>query len=375
MIKSILISGIKPSGRLHLGNYLGALKNFVELQESGKYTCYFFLADLHAITEPQDPRELSSNITELVADYLAAGIDPKQSVIFQQSQVPAHSELTWILNTITPMGELGQMTQLKDKIERVAASYLGTRVDIAQKISSHKTSADTHVETYESSLKGVREELKSILRTGFANVGLFDYPVLMAADIILYNAAFVPVGDDQLQHLELTRTLVRKFNARFGQTFVEPKPLLTQVPRVMSLSDPMRKMSKSEPAGCLFLDDSPTEIEAKVKRAVTDSGSEIKFDEKEKPAIANLLRIYSSLSGEAIPKLEKRFSGETYSYFKSKLAELVVKHFAEFREKKAELMEKPEVLKKALSTGSNQAAKIAEKKIAEVKEKVGIALF
>ncbi|MBI2623178.1 MAG: tryptophan--tRNA ligase [Candidatus Liptonbacteria bacterium] len=328
-MKPILLSGMQPTGRLHIGNYLGALKNFVELQNSGKYRCYFFLADLHALTEPQEPEELRANILNLTADYLAAGINIKQSVIYQQSQIPAHSELTWVLNTITPMGELQRMTQFKDKSARQEANI---------------------------------------------NEGLFNYPVLMAADIILYDAAFVPVGDDQLQHLELTRTLVRKFNAKFGETFLEPRPLLTSIPRVMSLSDPLRKMSKSEPAGCLFLDDSPAEIESKVKRAVTDSGSEIKFDEEKKPAIANLLRIYSSLSGEPIPKLEKQFSGETYSYFKSKLAELTTNHFADFREKKSKLVKKPNELHKALRLGSGQAAKVAEKKIAEVKQKLGIAL-
>ncbi|MBI2888435.1 MAG: tryptophan--tRNA ligase [Candidatus Liptonbacteria bacterium] len=329
MTKPVLFSGMQPTGRLHLGNYLGALKNWVELQASGRYQCYFFIVDLHALTQPQEPKELQTNIMNLAADYFAAGIDPKKSVVGLQSAVPAHSELTWILSTITPMGELERMTQFKDKSSRQKENI---------------------------------------------NAGLFTYPILMAADIILYDAAFVPVGDDQLQHLELTRTLVRKFNAKYGETFVEPKPLLTETPRVMSLSDPMRKMSKSEPAGCLFLDDSPADIEAKVKRAVTDSGSEVKFDEEKKPAIANLLRIYSSLSGESVQVLEKRFEKSAYSEFKSDLAKLVIEHFAEFRAKKAELKKKPDALKKTLSAGSGQAAKIAEKKITEVKERIGIAL-
>jgi tryptophanyl-tRNA synthetase len=330
-MKPILLSGIQPTGRLHIGNYLGALKNFVELQNSGKYQCRFFIVDLHALTESAGwrtkPEELRKNILNLAADYLAAGINPKQSILALQSQIPAHSELAWILNTITPLGELQRMTQFKDKSLRQEASI---------------------------------------------NAGLFDYPVLMAADIILYDATFVPVGDDQLQHLELTRTLVRKFNARHGGTFVEPKPILTPTPRVMSLSDPARKMSKSEPAGCLFLDDSPKEIEAKVKRAVTDSGSEVKFDEEKKPAIANLLRIYSALSEETIPKLEKEFSGETYSYFKSKLAELIVNHFADFRARKKKLIANRKALIATLTSGSKKASKIAEKKIAEVKKKIGI---
>jgi tryptophanyl-tRNA synthetase len=369
MSKPILLSGIQPTGRLHIGNYLGALKNWVELQNSGKYQCYFFVADLHALTENPDPKDLRENIINLAADYLAAGIDPKQSVVYQQSRIPAHSELAWILNTITPMGELERMTQFKDKAKK-AALHLANRVD-----SFHKKMTDRKGQEYSdgfgTTYKEATEEARSISHTGFENVGLFDYPVLMAADIILYDAAFVPVGDDQDQHLELTRTLVRKFNSRFGETFVEPKGFHTATPRVMSLSDPSRKMSKSEPAGCLFLDDSPAEIEAKVKRAVTDSGKEIAFDEKKKPAIANLLRIYSSLCGEPIPKLEKQLSGEAYSYFKSKLAELVVNHFAEFRMKKAKLINNQSSLTTVLRTGSVKAAKIAEKKIAEVKEKIG----
>ncbi len=362
MTKPALVSGIKPSGRLHVGNYVAALKNFMELQNSGKYQCYFFLADLHAITEPQKPDELRANILGLTADYIAAGVDPKKSVIFQQSQIPAHSELAWILSTITPFGELVRMTQFKEKAKNIVAKREG----LARRILAPIDIDDAGIKEYE-------EMIENVSNSG-VNAGLFTYPILMAADIILYDAAFVPVGDDQLQHLELARTIVRKFNSRFGETFVEPKPLLTETPRVMSLSDPVRKMSKSEPAGCLFLDDSPTEIEAKVKRAVTDSGSEIKFDEEKKPAIANLLRIYSSLSGETIPKLEKQFSGETYSYFKSKLGELVANHFAEFRKKKSTITAKTSNLKTILSSGSKKAAKVAEEKIAEVKQKLGITL-
>ncbi|MEK7086816.1 MAG: tryptophan--tRNA ligase, partial [Patescibacteria group bacterium] len=233
MQKPILISGIQPTGKLHLGNYLGVLKNFVELQNSGKYECYFFIADLHSLTENFDPAEKPKQILDLATDYLAAGLDPKKSIIFIQSQIPTHSELTWILNAITPMGELNRMTQFKEKSE------------IAPKN---------------------------------VNVGLFDYPVLMAADVLLYDTQFVPVGDDQLQHLELTRTLARKFNGKFGKTFIEPKALLTETPRLMSLDEPKKKMSKSRPTGCLFIDDSPSTIRAKIKTAVTDSGKEIKYD-------------------------------------------------------------------------------------------------
>ena len=326
-MKPVLISGVQPSGKLHIGNYLGALKNFVDLQKSGKYQCYFFIADLHSLTEDFNPKEKPKQILELMADFLAAGLDPKKSTIFLQSQVPAHSELTWILNTITPMGELERMIQFKDK---------------------------------------------SVRQQENINVGLFVYPTLMAADILIYDTKFVPVGEDQLQHLEITRTLARKFNKKFGKTFIEPQAILTKTPRVMSLANPEKKMSKSQPESCLFIDDSPEEIKNKIKRAVTDSGSEIKYDEKNKPAISNLLEIYSSLSGETIPKLEKKFNDKNYSTFKNDLAEVAIKHFADFRKKKSELMKNKSKLSSILASGSQRAAKAANKKIAEVKKKVGL---
>ncbi|MBM3256817.1 MAG: tryptophan--tRNA ligase [Candidatus Liptonbacteria bacterium] len=329
MRKPILLSGIQPTGKLHIGNYVGALSNFVKLQNSGKYECIFFIVDLHSLTQEFEPKEKRKHILDLVADYLAAGIEPKQSIVALQSQIPAHSELTWILSTITPIGELERMTQFKDKSARQEENI---------------------------------------------NVGLFTYPILMAADIILYDAAFVPVGEDQLQHLELTRTLVRKFNSKFGKTFVEPKPILTQFPRVMSLSDPMHKMSKSEPAGCIFLDDSPAEIEAKVKRAVTDSGSEIAFDEAKKPAISNLLQLYSAVAEKPIPLIEEQYKRKTYSEFKAKLAALIAEHLAPFRAKKEKLQAQASKLTTVLTSGSKKAAKRAEKKLTEVKEKLGISL-
>ncbi|MFA5098836.1 MAG: tryptophan--tRNA ligase [Candidatus Paceibacterota bacterium] len=326
-MKPILVSGIQPTGKLHIGNYLGALKNFVALQNSGKYQCYFFIADLHSLTGEFNPKEKQKQILNLTADFLAAGLDPKKSVIFQQSQISAHSELMWILNTVIPMGELERMTQFKDK-------------------------------------SGNQKEN--------INIGLFDYPVLMAADIILYDAKVVPVGDDQLQHLELTRTLVRKFNSKFGKIFVEPHGLHTKTPRVMSLQNPEKKMSKSQPEGCLFIDDSPEEIKNKIKRAVTDSGSEIKYDKKNKPAISNLLEIYSALSGDKIEKLENKFAGNNYSALKNDLAELITDYFADFRKKKLALLKNPAKLRLALESGSKKAEAIANKKILEVKKKVGL---
>lgn len=327
MAKPILVSGIQPTGRLHIGNYLGALKNFVELQNSGKYQCYFFIADLHALTENPDKEELDRNIIGLASDFIAAGIDPKKSVIFQQSQIPAHSELAWILNTITPMGELERMTQFKDKSTR---------------------------------------------QTDNINVGLFDYPVLMAADIIMYDTAIVPVGEDQLQHLELARTLARKFNSKFGRTFIEPKALMTPTPRVMSLTNPEKKMSKSQPDGCLFMDDEPEEIKRKILRATTDSGSEIKYDSQNKAGISNLLEIYSSVTGEPIAKIEKRFAGKGYGEFKKTLAEEISGYFANFRKKKKALTAKPATLKSVLNAGSKKALTKANAKISEVKKKVGL---
>lgn len=328
-MKPVLVSGIQPTGRLHIGNYLGALKNFVDLQNSGDYQCYFIIVDLHSLTENFDPKEKTEQILELAAAYLAGGIDPKKSTIFLQSHIPAHSELAWILNTITPMGELERMTQYKDKASRQSANV---------------------------------------------NVGLFTYPVLMAADILLYSPRVVPVGDDQLQHIELARTLARKFNSRFGKTFIEPKYLLTKTPRIMNLKDPAKKMSKSVPEGCLFLDDSPQEIKAKISRAVTDSDSEIVYDPGGKPGLSNLLEIYGALTHMEPHLVAKEFSGQQYSALKKRLTEVVTDYCAGFRDKKKTLLAKPAGLVTILNAGSAQASKIAEAKMAEVKKKIGIAL-
>jgi tryptophanyl-tRNA synthetase len=325
-MKPTLVSGTQPTGRLHIGNYLGALKNFVDLQNSGEYQCYFFLADLHAMTQDIAPKAFAENIVNLAADYLAIGLDPKKSVIFQQSQIPAHSQLAWVLNTIAPLGDLERMTQFKDK--------------------------------------SLRQEMN-------VNMGLFDYPVLMAADIILYDAKVVPVGDDQLQHLELTRTLARKFNARFGNTFFEPKGLLTKTPRVMSLKDPLKKMSKSDPDGCLFLDDTPEAVQKKIARAVTDSDATIAYDVERKPGLSNLLEIYAALTGMEPAAVAKKFSGESYSVLKGALTEVVIKHFAPFRTAKKKLLAKPATIRKILADGSRKAGAVAAKKMIEVKKKVG----
>jgi tryptophanyl-tRNA synthetase len=328
MRKPVVLSGMQPTGRLHIGNYLGALKNFVELQNSKKYQCYFFLADLHSLTQSSlGPAELHQNIYELTADYLAAGLDPKKSLIYQQSRISAHSELGWVLGTVTSIGDLRRMTQFKDK-------------------------------------SGDEKES--------SNSGLLTYPVLQAGDIALYGANFVPVGEDQVQHLELTREIVRRFNARFGEALVEPKPLLTPTPRVMSLKNPLKKMSKSDPASCIFLDDSPEEVRDKMKRAATDSGSEVKLDWDNKPGISNLLTIYSSLVGESVEAIENQYAGKNYSAFKSDLAEVIVEHFADFRKKKAALMKSRAKLETILKAGSKKASKQAEKKMLEVKKRTGL---
>jgi tryptophanyl-tRNA synthetase len=322
-----LISGIQPSGRLHIGNYLGALKNFVALQNSGEYQCYFFIADLHSITEDFNPAEKKQQILDALASFIAVGLDPKKSLLFIQSHVPAHTELAWILNTITPFGELSRMTQFKDK---------------------------------------AGQQQNNI------NVGLFAYPVLQAADILLYDAHAVPIGEDQLQHLELTRTLARKFNAKFGNTFIEPQPLLTPTPRTMSFADPTKKMSKSEPSGCVFLDDEPETIEAKIMAAVTDSGSEVLFDEHAKPGIANLITIYANLAGKKIYDIEQKFRGKKYGVFKKSLAKTITTHFTAFRRKKAKLLTNPEKLIKIAFRGGKAARAITTIKIQDIRRKIGL---
>ena len=346
MSKPILISGIQPTGRLHLGNYLGALKNFVELQNSEKYKCYFFIADLHALTENPNAKDLSENILSLAADFLAAGLDPKKSIIFQQSRIESLQELKWILSTITPIGELMRMTTFKEKVLR------------AIKPSDQEKLTEKE---FEKIAKGT-------------NFGLAEYPVLMAADILIYDGQLVPVGKDQLQHLEFARAMARKFNSRFGETFTEPRALMTATPRLMSLDDPTKKMSKSRPAGCLFIDDSPEEIEKKIKAAVTDSGSEVKYDPKNKPGISNLLEIMAGLSDKTAPETEKQFTGMNYGEFKKSVSDYVANYFAPFRKKKTGLIKKPAALKKVLFAGSAKAEKVAAKKISEVKEKVGLAI-
>ena len=326
MAKPVLISGIQPTGSLHIGNYLGALKNFVELQDSGAYECYFFIADYHSLTEPFTKEEKERQVLDLAATFLAAGLDPKKSTLFIQSSVPASTELAWILSALTPFGELRRMTQFKEK-------------------GGEKDSA---------------------------NVGLFTYPVLMAADILLYDAKTVPVGEDQLQHLELARTLARKFNAKFGKVFIEPKALMTDVPRLMSLKDPQKKMSKSDPAGCLFLDDAPEAIRKKVMGAVTDSGGAVAYDQKQRPGISNLVLIYAAIGGMGTDAVVKKFSGEGYAPFKQELAELLIQKLAPFRETKTGLVKNSKKVRGAFAEGAEKANAVAAEKMLAVRSALGL---
>lgn len=319
---------MQPTGKLHIGNYFGALKNWVELQNSGRYQCYFFVADLHSITAEFDPAQKYKQTVEVIADYIAAGISPEKSVIFVQSQIPEHSELAWVLNCITPFGELRRMTQFKDK---------------------------------------------STTQTENINVGLFDYPVLMAADVLLYDTEVVPVGEDQLQHLELTRTIARKFNNQFKKIMREPEPLLTEVPRLMSLSDPLKKMSKSMPEGCLFLDDTPDMIRDKVKRAVTDSDAKVIYSPAKKPGIANLMRIYRGFTNFSMKEIERTYADANYGVFKRELAEVIVEGLRPFQVRKKLLMKKQGEIDRIIEKGRRKAQKKATEKMDQVKVALGIA--
>jgi len=327
-----ILSGIQPTGALHIGNYLGAIKQWVELQKAknlDKETgCIFIIVDLHSLTVEYNPKEMQKKILDIAMDYLAAGVDAKKNTIFVQSQIKEHSELVWLLQTITPMGELERMTQYKDK---------------------------------------AKQNKENI------NAGLFAYPVLMAADILLYKTTIVPVGDDQAQHVELTREIARKFNNKFGQTFPEPKTQLQKTgARIMSLADPLQKMSKSIPQGCIFLTDTEEQIREKIKTAVTDSGKEIKFDEINKPAISNLLTIYHLFSNKSIPEIEKEYIGKNYGEFKNDLTGVIVNNLKKFQENRKQYEENTELVKKFLAQGAKKAQKIASETIEEVKKKMGL---
>ncbi|MDO8558810.1 MAG: tryptophan--tRNA ligase [bacterium] len=320
------LSGIQPTGSIHIGGYLGAIKQWVELQNKGE--CIVFIADLHALTTPQDPKTFSQKTLETAVELLSSGIDPEKCIIFVQSQVKEHTELAWILNTITPIGELERMIQYKEKSKQFKDSV---------------------------------------------NVGLLDYPVLQAADILLYQVDSVPVGKDQSQHLELTKTIAKKFNQKYGETLKVPEALVLDMGgKIMALNDPKKKMSKSFPETCLFLFDEPEVIEKKVMTAVTDTGKTIEYDTAKKPGISNLLTIYSLFSGKTMKELEKEFKGVGYSKFKRRLAAMLTEKLEPFRRKKKELMQREVYVKEILERGRKRAEIIAQSTMAEVRQKVGL---
>ena len=324
-MKKRIFSGAQPTGNLHIGNYLGAIKNWVAFQE--EYDSLFCIVNLHAITLPQDPAVLRQKTLDLARYYLAAGVDPQKATLFIQSEVPEHAELTWILSCISRMGELERMTQFKDKG------------------------------------KGNAER---------AGVGLFTYPVLMAADILLYQTDLVPVGQDQKQHLELTRDLAERFNRDYGETFRVPEPYIPPVgASIKSLQDPAKKMSKSDenPNGAIFLMDDPDTVTKKVKRAVTDSGTTIEFDEA-RPAISNLLSIYQLLTGKSPEESVAHFEGKGYGHFKTELAEVVVEFLRPFQERVKQFDD--EMLQSILKPGAEKARSIASETLSNAYERMGI---
>lgn len=321
-----ILSGIKPTGKLTLGNYIGALRNFKNFQEQGE--CFIFIADLHALTLPIDPLELKTNSRDIAAFYLAAGLDPNKCNIFLQSHVSAHAELNAIMQNFLYMGELSRMTQFKDKSQKLNKEKIG--------------------------------------------LGLFAYPVLMASDILLYDATIVPVGEDQIQHVELTRDLAKRFNHRYGDTLIMPKAVVTKVgARIMSLSDPTKKMSKSDEKGDIFLKDDPKVIRKKIMSAVTDSESVIKYDVINKPGISNLLTIYASLKNITIPEAEKEFEGANYGTFKKAVADAVIEEIEPFQKRYQEIIASNYV-DEVLNRGAERAKSIASATLKRVHDVVGL---
>src|SRR3989339_594693 len=328
-----IFSGIRPTGNIHLGNYLGAIKQWIALQETNE--CVFCIVDLHAITTPYNPKELQKNILDAAAIYLAAGVNPEKSIIFTQSSVKEHAELGWLLGTITPMGELGRMTQFKEKSKQ------------------HKD---------------------------YINAGLFNYPVLMTADILLYKGKAVPVGKDQEQHVELARTIAKKFNQKFGsargeagKVFDEPETILPKAgAKIMSLQDPKKKMSKSDdPKNYISLFDSPEDITKKIMAATTDSGKEIIYNVTKKPGISNLLTIYSLITDRSVEDIQREFVKKSYSDFKKSLANVLINYLEPFRRKQKELQTRDIYVKEILNKGASRAKIIAETTMKEVREKMG----
>lgn len=323
------LSGIQPtSGSFHLGNYLGAIRQYVALQET--HDAFYMVVDLHAITMPQDPKDLRANTRLSAAQLLAAGLDPDRCTLFVQSHVPEHAQLGWVMNCITGFGEASRMTQFKDK----------------------------------SAKGGVNN----------ATVGLFTYPILQVADILLYQANAVPVGEDQRQHIELTRDLAERFNQRFGQTFTLPAAhIVKEVAKIYDLQDPAIKMSKSasSPKGLINLLDEPKVTEKKIKSAVTDTEAEIRFDAEKKPGVSNLLTIYSTLTGETITELEARYEGKGYGALKTDLAGVMVDFVTPFKQRTQEYLDDPETLDSILAKGAEKARAVAAETLAQAYDRLG----
>lgn len=381
--KKRIFSGIQPSGNLHIGNYLGAVTQWVDLQKD--HDCIFCVVDYHAITVKQDPAVLRKKIVEVAKIYLAAGIDPKKSIIFQQSDVTEHTELAWILNTITRNSDLTKMTQFKDKtgIELddpefyfAKAMHSFSQDNTMKELELLLKQGETAIpnKAFSVFIKYLFEEYKNLIYAfNKIGVGLFDYPVLMASDILLYGTDVVPVGDDQLQHVELTRDLGRRFNQQFSEIFKIPEPkILKEGARIMGLDDPTKKMSKSAKSeyNYIALTDDPEKAAKKIMRAETDSGSEVKFDIQNKPGISNLLIIYSLLSGESRDALVKKYEGKGYGDFKKDLAEVVKTFLNDFQKKYNKISDKE--VAKILEAGAKKAKPIAHETLIKVKKAIGI---
>ena len=325
--KKVLLSGIQPSGDLHLGNYLGAIKNWAEL--SDQFDCYWFMADLHTITVRQVPAELRRRTLTQIATYIACGLDPEKNTIFVQSHIPAHAQLGWVLQCYTMFGELSRMTQFKDKAAKHADNV---------------------------------------------NAGLFTYPSLMAADILLYQPDFVPVGADQKQHVEICRDIANRFNGVYGEVFKIPEPYIPKAgARVMSLNQPDTKMSKSLPEGCVFLLEKPEDIMRKFKRAVTDSDSEnpVRYDPERKPGVANLMQIYAAVTDKSFETIEAEFSGQGYGAFKPAVGEAVVETLRPIREETERLLADKAYLESVYRAGAERAGKVAWRTLSKVYKKLG----